>query len=37
MELENILFSLDNAIKKQNAIAKIDFDVEIKTIFESLS
>lgn len=37
MELEKIMFSLDNAIKKQNAIAKIDFNFEIETIFESLA
>ena len=37
MELEQIMFSLDNAIKKQNAIAEIDFTFEMKTIFESLT
>ena len=37
MELEEILFSLDNSIKKANAVTEVDFDVESKTIFESLS
>lgn len=37
MELEKIMFSLDTAIKKQNAIAEIDFTFEMETIFESLT
>ena len=37
MEFEQIMFSLDTAIKKQNAIAEIDFTFEMKTIFESLT
>ena len=37
MELEQILFSLDNSIKKANAITEVDFDVKSKIIFESLS
>ena len=36
MELEQIMFSLDIAIKKQNVIAEIDFSYETETILESL-
>lgn len=37
MELEKTMFSLDNAIKKQNAITEIDFTFKMETIFESLT
>lgn len=37
MELEETLFSLDNAIKKSNAITEVDFTFKMETIFESLT
>jgi len=37
MELEKIFFTLDNAIKKANAITEIDFEFKAETIFESLT